>query len=143
MPYFTPTPPYATWKYDPMKHNGPIPKNEIFKKNPDTHDYPAAQDYLELLFEPERARELAETLKTAPTVSKKAKDIFRASALPLLPEDNIHVKENLRKFKKKHKLSPILLVRGTEKLIIADGYHRLCAAYYLTEDLDVPCRLVS
>ena len=39
-------------------------------------------------------------------------------------------------------LSPILLVRSENKLIIADGYHRLCAIYYLSEDLEVPCRIV-
>jgi len=61
---------------------------------------------------------------------------------PLLPDTNRHVKENLRKIKKKEKLSPILLVRANGKLIIADGYHRLFASYYFTEDLDVPCRLV-
>ncbi|WP_294273197.1 hypothetical protein [uncultured Chryseobacterium sp.] len=52
------------------------------------------------------------------------------------------MKENLKKVKNKKKLSPILLVRGKERLIIADGYHRLCCSYYLTEDLEVPCRLV-
>lgn len=125
-----------------MKHTYSLPKNDIFKKDPEVHDFPAAQDYLELIFEPEKARQLTEALQKAGTVSKKAKDIFRASGLPLLPKDNVHVQENLRKFKKKHKLSPILLVRGHEKLIIADGYHRLCAAYYLTEDLNIPCRLI-
>ncbi|AIL44908.1 hypothetical protein [Elizabethkingia anophelis] len=60
----------------------------------------------------------------------------------MLPETNIHVKENLKKVEKNKKLSPILFVRGQNELIIADGYHRLCSSYYLTEDLDVPCRLV-
>ena len=114
----------------------------IFKKNPAAHDFPAAYDYLELLFTPKKAELLMNKLKEAPNITKKAKDIFRASGLPLLSKENLHVKENLHKFKKKQKLSPILLVRGTEKLIIADGYHRLCAAYYLTEDLNIPCRLV-
>lgn len=132
--------PSVTLKSDPMKERDSI--NDIFKKDPDAHDFPAARDYLELLFTPTEADRLTEALEAVPTIRKKAKDIFRASALPLLPKDNVHVRENLRKFKKKHKLSPILLVRGHERLIIADGYHRLCAAYYLTEDLEVPCRLV-
>jgi disulfide oxidoreductase YuzD len=75
-------------------------------------------------------------------IKKKSKDILRASNLPLLPKDNIHVKENLKKVNKGKKLSPILLVRDS-KLIIADGYHRVCAIYYLSEDLEVPCRITD
>ncbi|MDQ1095713.1 MULTISPECIES: hypothetical protein [Chryseobacterium] len=116
--------------------------NDLWLKEPEEHDFPAALDYLELLFEPETAAGLVTQLKQAKTIRKKAKDLFRASRLPLLPRDNIHVKENLKKVKNKKKLSPILLVRGKERLIIADGYHRLCCSYYLTEDLEVPCRLV-
>lgn len=116
--------------------------NDLWLEEPEEHDFPAALDYLELLFEPEAAEGLVTQLKQAKTIQKKAKDLFRASRLPLLPRDNIHVKENLKKVKNKKKLSPILLVRGKERLIIADGYHRLCCSYYLTEDLEVPCRLV-
>jgi len=56
--------------------------------------------------------------------------------------ENRHVQENFKKIKANKKLSPILLVRSANELIIADGYHRLCCSYYLTEDLDVPCRLI-
>jgi len=115
---------------------------DLWLKEPEEHDFPASLDYLELLFEPEAAAGLVTQLRQAKTIQKKAKDLFRASRLPLLPRDNIHVKENLKKVKNKKKLSPILLVRGKERLIIADGYHRLCCSYYLTEDLEVPCRLV-
>jgi len=124
-----------------LKKNN-IPKDTIWLKEPEDHDFPAAQDYLELLFKPDDARKLVEKLKTAPTIIKKSKDILRASKLALLPETNIHVKENLKKVEKNKKLSPILLVRGQNELIIADGYHRLCCSYYLTEDLEVPCRLI-
>ncbi|OPC53361.1 hypothetical protein [Elizabethkingia bruuniana] len=118
------------------------PKADIWLGEPEEHDFPAAQDYLELLFVPDEAQKIVAKLKKAPTIKKKSKDILRASKLALLPETNIHVKENLKKVEKNKKLSPILLVRGQNELIIADGYHRLCCSYYLTEDLDVPCRLV-
>jgi hypothetical protein len=107
----------------------------VFLSDPELHDYDAAVDYLELIYSREVAEEKVDLLKKAPTT------IFRASGLPLLPKENLHVRRNLEKFKRKRKLSPILLLRGTEKLIIADGYHRMCASYYLTEDLDVACRL--
>ena len=117
--------------------------SNIWLPEPEAHDFPAALDYLELIFEPDAAAAFVTKLQQAETIRKKSKDIFRASSLPLLPKDNIHVKENLKKIKNSKKLSPILLVRGSqERLIIADGYHRLCCSYFLTEDLEVPCRLV-
>lgn len=116
--------------------------NNIWLKDPEAHDFPAAFDYLDLLFEHKKCNGLVKKLKKAPTIHKKAKDILRASGLPLLPKDNVHVQENLQKVKDQKKLSPILLVRGKTDLIIADGYHRLCCSYYLTEDTEVPCRLV-
>ena len=114
----------------------------IWLKNPEAHDYPAAFDYLELLFSSKTAALFVTKLKKSKTIQKKAKDILRASQSILLDKTNIHVKENIKKSKKGIKLSPILLVRKEQKLIIADGYHRLCAIYYLSEDLEVPCRLV-
>lgn len=122
--------------------NKNLTRDNLWLKEPEDHDFPAAQDYLELLFEPAEVKKTVEKLKAAPTIIKKSKDILRASKLALLPETNIHVKENLKKVEKNKKLSPILLVRGKNELIIADGYHRLCCSYYLTEDLEVPCRLV-
>ncbi|QWT86191.1 hypothetical protein KBP46_22680 [Chryseobacterium sp. PCH239] len=119
-----------------------LTRDNIWLKEPEDHDFPAAQDYLELLFQPDEVEKMVEKLKAAPTIIKKSKDILRASKLTLLPETNIHVKENLKKVEKNKKLSPILLVRGQNELIIADGYHRLCSSYYLTEDLEVPCRLI-
>ncbi len=124
-----------------MKKNT-LTRDNLWMKDPEDHDFPAAQDYLELLFTADEAKAIVEKLKEAPTITKKSKDILRASKLALLPESNIHVKENLKKVEKNKKLSPILLVRGEYELIIADGYHRLCCSYYLTEDLEVPCRLV-
>lgn len=109
---------------------------------PEPHDFPAAQDYLELLFPGRKAKQLTKALQKARTLPKKAKDILRASGLPLLTEDNIHVRQDLKKLKKGKKLSPVLLVGG-EPLLIADGYHRICAIHYLSEDLEIPCRLVN
>lgn len=112
----------------------------LWKQNPEEHDFPAALDYLELVLDPEAAHRAVKSLKQAKTVVKKAKDILRASGLPLLPKENRHVAQNLAKVEQGHKLSPVLLVHG-QPLIIADGYHRVCAIYYLSEDLEVPCRL--
>jgi hypothetical protein len=115
----------------------------VWLDDPEEHDYPAAQDYLELHFDPATARKLASNLKKAKTQTKKAKDILRASGLALLPPSNGHVAHNVDKVKAGKALSPILLVRDYPRLIVADGYHRLCAVYYLSEDLTVPCRIAN
>jgi disulfide oxidoreductase YuzD len=117
-------------------------KKNIWSTEPDEHDFPAALDFLELLFSLETAAEIVARLKTAKTIRKKAKDILRASRLPLLPKNNVHVKNDLQKVKNGKKLSPILLVRDSQ-LIVADGNHRVCSIYYLSEDLEVPCRITD
>jgi hypothetical protein len=111
---------------------------------PEDKDFPAAESYLSLLFEPDRVAELIVRLKKAPMASFKAKDIFRASELSLLGVDNYHVAKDREKIKEGKGVSPILLVRDTAhgKLIIADGYHRLCAVYSFSEDEPIPCVIV-
>jgi hypothetical protein len=120
---------------------------EHWKDEPDEHDFPAAADYLSLVYPDRLASSLVDELHHAPTVRRKAKDLLRAARLPLLPQDNIHVKRDLKRVTKGQQLSPVLLVRGRAgigtALIIADGYHRICASYYLDEDADVHCRLVD
>ncbi|RCH59673.1 hypothetical protein DT019_38250 [Streptomyces sp. SDr-06] len=115
---------------------------KVWLQEPEEHDFPAAADYLGLLLEAGEVKHIVDALRAAPTQTKKAKDIMRASSLPLLPADNVHVNHNIQKVKSGKKLSPVLLVRGTP-LVIADGYHRVCAAYHLTEDLMVPCRITG
>jgi hypothetical protein len=114
----------------------------IWKKEPEEDDYPAALDYLELLFSNKKAKKIVEKLKKAKMFEKKAKDILRASNLPLLPKTNPNVKKHIEKHKNGGKLAPILLIRHKRKLIIADGYHRMCAVYYLSENWEIPCKLV-
>lgn len=118
-----------------------------WKERPDEHDYPAAEDYLSLVTSPTAAKKLARRLRVAPIVHRKAKDLLRASRLPLLAPDNFHVAKDLKKVTGGKLLSPVLLVRGMLRpqipLIVADGYHRICAGYQLDEDADIPCRIVD
>jgi hypothetical protein len=113
-----------------------------WKEKPEEHDYPAAKSYLSLLFNHVSCNTYIEKLKQVDTRFFKAKDILRASELPLLTRKNYHVKKDLDKIKNKTKLSPILLIRGKERVVIADGYHRLCAVYLTDEDAYIPCRIV-
>lgn len=116
--------------------------NNYWLADPEAHDFPAAADYLELLFSIDEARTYVSNLQNAITIKKKAKDILRASRLSLLSKNDEEVKNAIKKINKGKLLSPVLLVKSGHKLIIADGYHRICAAYYLSEDLEIPCRLV-
>ena len=122
-------------------------KRDWWKERPDEHDYPAAYDFLSLLLPEETARGVVERLRRAPLVNRKAKDLLRASGLPLLNSDNDHVSKDLRKVSDGRKLSPVLLLRGTvdgsRPLIVADGYHRICASHHLDENLDIPCRIAD
>ena len=111
-----------------------------WKHEPEEHDFPAALDYLSLLTSPVAAARYVESLRRTTTVTRKAKDLLRASGLELLPADNKHVANDLKKVKDGEKLSPVLVLRG-QPLIIADGYHRVCASYHLEENTDIPCRI--
>ncbi len=107
-------------------------------------NYAAAGEYLSLLFNPKRVAKIVRQLRKAPLSRFKAKDIFRASQLSLLGVSNLHVEKDRRKIAKGTGLSPLLLVRDEvhSKLIVADGYHRLCAIYGVDEDAVIQCRIV-
>ena len=113
---------------------------------PEKHDFQAAEDYLSLIMSPEQAALCRGKLSAAQAdlIHRKAKDILRASQLALLAQDNKHVASDLRKAASGTPLSPILLLRGNDAhpLIVADGYHRVCASYWLDENTDIPCVLV-
>jgi len=111
---------------------------------PENQDYAAAASYLGLLYDKKTTTTYVNKLRRAPMTEFKAKDIFRASTLPLLGTGNFHVLKDRKKLLLKEKLSPILLVRDSKngKVIIADGYHRMCAVYYYNEDAVIPCRII-
>lgn len=118
-----------------------------WKPEPEEHDYPAAASYLSLIAAAAQVDDLVERLKTGAGAHYKAKDLLRAAGLPLLPRDNAHVASDLKKIADHEHLSPVLLVRGDLNrgvpLHIADGYHRVCASYYIDENTDIPCRIVD
>jgi hypothetical protein len=113
-----------------------------WRASPDESNYPAALSYLSLVRDD--AAQLAQKLRTAPVSSFKAKDIFRASGLSLLGISNAHVEKDRKKIQEGKELSPLLLVRDAAhgKVVIADGYHRLCAVYSVDEDAEIPCKIV-
>ena len=113
---------------------------------PENHDYMAAEKYLSLIMSPKQAADYRQKLSEAKDdiTHRKAKDILRASQLALLDEKNKHVAADLLKVSSGQALSPILLLRGDDghPLVVADGYHRVCASYWLDENTDIPCILI-
>jgi hypothetical protein len=126
-------------------------EDAVFKKGTVTwldeaeaKDYPAALSYLALVFDPKQAKAYVGRLRAAPISPFKAKDIFRASGLSLLGISNSHVEKDRKKILAGRKLSPLLLVRKSDlaKVIVADGYHRLCSVYSFNEDAVIPCKII-
>jgi len=111
---------------------------------PEDHDYPAALAYLSLIFAPSTAALYVKRLRAAKIAHFKSKDILRASALSVLGMTNKHVERDQDKILKAKPLSPLLLVRHapTARVIVADGYHRLCAVYSFDEDAIIPAKIV-
>ena len=113
-------------------------------KNVKADHFEAAESYLQLIYTIKQSAKFVAALRDARPARFKAKDIFRASQLSQLGISNLRVARDRKKIKEGIALSPILLVRDARngKVVVADGYHRLCAVYEVNEDAWIPCRIV-
>jgi hypothetical protein len=122
------------------------PKLE-WSKAGEQEDFDAAHQYLSLVTSESQAKTLVRDLRRAAPVEHAAKDLLRAAQLPLLSRDDPHVVDDLKKIEKGKSLPPVLLVRGAMSkglpLVVADGYHRICAVIYFDESAPVACRIVN
>jgi hypothetical protein len=111
---------------------------------PSKQDYSAAATYLSLTMDPEAAKAISKQLENAEMTEFEAKDVLRASGLSLPEINSSHVQKDQADIISEEKLSPILLYRdkANGKLVIADGYHRLCAIYKIDEDAVIACKIV-
>jgi hypothetical protein len=114
---------------------------------PGKTEFDGALRYLSLQFRSAMARRLVAKARRAVVAEHVAKDVLRASRLPLLPTDERHVADNLKKIRKGKPLTPVIAVQGDwmngRPLIIADGYHRMCAACHADEDSPIKLVIVS
>jgi len=117
-------------------------KRIFWLAEPEEQDYPAARSYLSLLYPDDAVITIMEALRTRVVTQFAAKDIFRASGLSLLGVSNAHVEKDRKKIRKGIPLSPLLLVRAGDRVVIADGYHRLCAIYEADEDIMIRAKIV-
>jgi hypothetical protein len=113
-------------------------------RRPKEGNYPAALSYLTLIFPPKTAAAYVQRLRRGPVTTFKSKDIFRASGLSFLGVSNYFVEKDRKKILEGQKLSPLLLVRDIAhgRVIVADGYHRLCSVYSFDEEAPIPCKIV-
>lgn len=110
-------------------------------------DFDAAAKFLSLRCSEMNAKALVRSLRKSKLVEHAAKDLLRAANLPLLPRDDPHVDNDLKRIQKGKKLAPVLLLRGDiasgVPLVVADGYHRICAVCYFDESAPVPCQIAD
>ena len=119
----------------------------IWSPKPELDDYGAAAAFLSLLLRSSRVTALIRKLRAAPVTEQAARDLLRASGLPLLSREESSVENELKKIAKGKPLSPVLLIRGDlvqgVHLTVADGYHRICAVCYFDETAPVACKLAQ
>lgn len=115
-----------------------------WKDVPDEKDYDGAAAYCSLLYG-EGAERYMRTLRCSPIVARRANDILRASGLPILEpnEQDSRVRDIVLKMVSGKRYAPVLLIPATNYLVIADGYHRVCAAYFIDPFMAVPCQLAN
>jgi hypothetical protein len=108
-------------------------------------DYAAAAQYLALLESPKAIEKALAELRAASVVPYKAVDLLRAAQLLVPKNDERPTREQIKKIKQGEAISPVLLLRvpALKKVIVADGFHRICAAYRLDPDVEVRCKLAG
>lgn len=115
-----------------------------WRKEPAASDYDGAEKFLQLLFEPKKAKLLVSKLKRAKISEYAAKDILRASGASMPEIEAFDWSKQQKEIRQGESLSPILLVRRENgaQLIVADGFHRMCAVFVADEKISVTCKIV-
>jgi hypothetical protein len=111
---------------------------------PADKDYDAAETFLQLLYKSKKARRWAKELKRAKMTEYTAKDILRASGTPMSEVQAFDWSKQQKEIDEEKPLSPILIVKQDDggHLIIADGFHRICALFANDQEIKVPCKIV-
>lgn len=118
-------------------------KSVKWRKRPRNKDYPAAEAYLALIMGPARARAMGRRLRAAKLRQLPARDILRASRTPMSEVRAFDWVRQNKDIRKGRRFAPLLLVcdSQTGKLIVADGFHRLCAAFAQDQNATVRFKL--
>ena len=114
-----------------------------WKKDVVTQDFDAAEAFLSIRLNPDKAMRFVKRLKDTTLTERRANDILRASGREPLPLNDPGVLKDLVKVASGGKLSPVLVVSLDDGAEIADGYHRVSLAYALDPFAAVPLRIAS
>ena len=108
-------------------------------------DYDAAGHYLALVDNQKNIDKAVADLRAGTIVDYKATDLLRAAHLAVPKADDRPTREQIKKIKRGEPVSPVLLVRvpALKKVIVADGFHRICAACRIDPDVVLHCKLVG
>jgi hypothetical protein len=114
-----------------------------WKKDVAGHDFDAAEAFLSIRLNPEKAKDLVKRLKHVSLTERRANDILRACGLEPLPLNDPGVLRDLQKVAQGERLSPVLVVSFDDGAEIADGYHRVSLTYALDPFGLVPVRIAG
>lgn len=115
-----------------------------WEKDVAAHDYDAAQAYLSLRYDDDRAEKLVKRLRAGEITHRRANDVLRACGRQPLELDDPGVRRDLVKIAQGERLSPVLVVYDKDGgPDIADGYHRVSLAYRLDPFALVPLRIAA
>jgi hypothetical protein len=108
-------------------------------------DYEAAAHYLALVDTQKNIDKAVTDLKAGAIVEYKATDLLRAAQLTVPKADDRPTREQIKKIDRGEPVSPVLIVRvpALKKVIVADGFHRICAAYRIDPDVMLHCKLAG
>lgn len=99
-----------------------------------------ATEFLGMYKKKKNAGRIVDDLIASELTTFKAKDILRAAGLPPQPLDNAHVQVAMQLIAAGIPLTPVYLLRGKLKsgvpVVIADGYHRISAAFWTSPSTD-------
>jgi hypothetical protein len=107
------------------------------------HDYAAAQAYLSLRLDEQRASKVVARLRKGELTRRRANDILRAAGLDPAPLEDPGVIKDLIKIVEGKALSPVLVVTGSGRADVADGFHRVSLVYRIDPYGEVPLRLAD
>ena len=114
-----------------------------WKKDVVARDFDAAEAFLSIRLNAQKAKVLVKQLKGAQLTERRANDILRASRRDPLPLNDPGVLRELMQVAAGEKLSPLLVVSLDDGAEIADGYHRVSLTYALDPFGAVPVRIAS
>jgi hypothetical protein len=100
-------------------------------KDVDDAHYDAAYDYLSLHWLPKNAGPAVQALRDAGIERHMPGDVLRAAQVDPRPFDDTRVQQEIVKALNDGEFQPALVINLPEGVVIADGTHRLSAAYHL------------